>query len=276
MKIRTELAMQFLILLLLTALLSAATVDGLRLHSSVSGKGPRTVILVHGWTCDDRTWQSQVPELARDYWVITLDLPGHGKSESPRDGKLSMDLFARAIEAVRSEAKADRVVLVGHSMGTAAIVQYARLYPQHTVALVIVDGSLTSPEKARSVLLSSAKKYAESMKVREAMIERMFSPTTTEETKKLVLSMVSAAPAATAVGAMEAFVDPTIWKDDVFTQPVLGIFPEGPLPDDTTYMKTRFPNLEYVQIPSTGHFLMLEKPEEFNRLLRSFLDRQEY
>jgi pimeloyl-ACP methyl ester carboxylesterase len=76
---------------------SAATVDGIPLHSSASGKGPRTLILVHGWTCDDRTWKSQVPELSRSYRVITLDLPGHGQSGSPKDGKLSMDLFARAI-----------------------------------------------------------------------------------------------------------------------------------------------------------------------------------
>ena len=97
------------------ASLSAATVEGIQLHSSISGKGPKTVILVHGWTCDDRTWRSQIPELAKNYRVITLDLPGHGKSGAPKDGKLSMDLVARAIEAVRYEAKADRVVLVGHS-----------------------------------------------------------------------------------------------------------------------------------------------------------------
>src|SRR5580692_8702629 len=129
-------------LLLLTSL-SAATVDGIKLHSTSTGKGPRTVILVHGWTCDDTTWESQVPALSKAYRVLTIDLPGHGKSGAPKDGKLTMDLFARAVESVRSEAKADRVVLVGHSMGTPVIVQYARLYPQHTAALVFVDGLVT-------------------------------------------------------------------------------------------------------------------------------------
>jgi pimeloyl-ACP methyl ester carboxylesterase len=37
-----------------------------------------------------------------------------------------------------------------------------------------------------------------------------------------------------------------------------------------------FPTTEYTQIPSTGHFLMLEKPEEFNRLLLGFLSKQKY
>src|SRR5690348_15595249 len=52
--------------------LSAATVDGLKLHSSVAGSGPKTVILVHGWTCDDTTWTEQVPALAKQYRVVTL------------------------------------------------------------------------------------------------------------------------------------------------------------------------------------------------------------
>jgi len=37
-----------------------------------------------------------------------------------------------------------------------------------------------------------------------------------------------------------------------------------------------FPETEYTTIPDTGHFLMLEKPEEFNRLLLAFLAKQEY
>ena len=283
MKIRSSHQILFLINLLLATSASAATVDGIQLHSSKSGKGPNTVILVHGWTCDERTWKSQVPVLAKNYRVITLDLPGHGQSGSPEDGKMSMDLFARAIEAVRQEENADRVVLVGHSMGTAVIMQYARLYPEHTVALMFVDGSVTLPQdaKVKDSMLSFAKQYADSLKVREAMVQSMFSSNTTQDVRNQVLSMILSAPAATAVGMMEAFVDPVIWKEDVFTQPVLAMFSDVSLTpadreSDLEYMKTRFPHLDYVKMPGTGHFLMLEKPTEFNRLLMSFLDKLNY
>jgi pimeloyl-ACP methyl ester carboxylesterase len=134
------LGVRFLLALLIATSLSAATVDGIQLHSSSKGNGPRTVILVHGWTCDDTTWESQVPVLSKEYRVVTLDLPGHGKSGSPEDGALSMDLFARAVEAVRAETRADCIVVVGRSMGTPVIVQYAHLYPQPTAAMVFVDG----------------------------------------------------------------------------------------------------------------------------------------
>src|SRR4051794_25588246 len=98
--------MKYLVGMVLCLSLSAATVDGLKIHSSTAGKGPKTVILVHGWTCDESTWTEQVPVLAKQNRVITLDLPGHGKSDSPKDGKFSMALFARAVEAVRAESKA--------------------------------------------------------------------------------------------------------------------------------------------------------------------------
>ncbi|HKF69310.1 MAG TPA: alpha/beta fold hydrolase, partial [Vicinamibacterales bacterium] len=83
---------------------SAASVDGMTIHSTATGSGRATVVLVHGWTCDSSSWDAQVPVLSKHYRVITLDLPGHGRSGAPKDGKFSMDLFARAVEAVRAES----------------------------------------------------------------------------------------------------------------------------------------------------------------------------
>jgi sigma-B regulation protein RsbQ len=273
--------MRFLTFLLLATSsvsgLSAATVDGIKLHSSSAGKGPRTVILVHGWTCDETTWDSQVPVLSREYRVITLDLPGHGKSGSPADGKLSMDLFARAVEAVRSEARADHVVLVGHSMGTPVVVQYARLYPQHTAALVFVDGLVSISAFGQNGPSPAAQMGGPNgPKAREAMIRGMFSASTTPDMQKHILSMMMAAPESTAVGAMNATMDSAIWKGDVLTVPVLGIYADKSALGNREYMNPHFPNLEYVEIPGTGHFLMLEKPAEFNALLLAFLTKQKY
>ena len=113
----------------------AASVDGVPIHSTVRGSGPKTIVFVHGWTCDESSWREQVPFFENNYRVITLDLPGHGKSGAPGNGPLTMELFAKSIEAVRVEAKAGKIVLVGHSMGTPVIRQYARLYPANVAGL---------------------------------------------------------------------------------------------------------------------------------------------
>ncbi|HTB20369.1 MAG TPA: alpha/beta hydrolase [Bryobacteraceae bacterium] len=264
----------------LAAALSAATVDGIKIHSSSAGKGPKTVILVHGWTCDETTWNSQVPVLSKEFRVITLDLPGHGQSGAPKDGKLTMELFARAVEAVRKDSKADRVVVVGHSMGTPVVIEYARLYPEHTAALVFVDGlvNLTPPAAGSGVRVPNPAQVGgpDGLKGRETMIRGMFSASTTPDMQKHILSMMLGAPESTAVGAMQATFDPAYWKGDVFNEPVLGLYADHSRSGDRAYMKTHFPNMDYEEIAGTGHFLMLEKPEEFNRMLIAFLDKQSF
>ncbi len=203
--------------------LSAASVDGLAIHSSSTGTGSATVIFIHGWTCDSSSWSAQVPAFAKKYRVITLDLPGHGKSASPKDGKFSMDLFARAVEAVRQEAKADKVVLVGHSMGAPVIRQYARLYPQHVAALVAVDGPLDmrafpSPQAGQGPPPMTG---PEGLKAREAMIRGMFTPQTPPALQQHILKMMLGTPEATAAGAMAAVFDPTLRQTDVSKAPAL-------------------------------------------------------
>ena len=254
--------------------LSAATVDGLNINSATTGTGPATVIFIHGWTCDSSSWVSQVPAFAKKYRVMTLDLPGHGKSGSPKDGKLSMDLFARAVEAVRAEAKADRVVLVGHSMGAPVIRQYAKMYPQHVAGLVAVDGPLDvrgfPPPEFK---LPPPMVGAEGLKAREKMIRGMFIPETAPALQEHILKMMLGTSEATANGAMAAVFDPSVSKTDVIKAPALAVYAGTAKPQDPKVAREVLPNYEGTQIAGTGHFLMMEKPAEFNRVLTSFLDK---
>jgi pimeloyl-ACP methyl ester carboxylesterase len=268
--------MKFLLGFVLSLSLSAANIDGLAIHSTTTGKGPSTVILVHGWTCDETTWTEQVPALATQYRVVTLDLPGHGKSDSPKDGKFSMDLFARAIEAVRAEVNADRVVLVGHSMGTPVVLRYARLYPQHTGALVFVDGLMPTPGASPNAGMGAIMAGPGGRANRENMIHGFFSPSTTPAMQTKILDMMLGAPEATAVGAMNASFDAAGQTEDALKVPAFGIYAEPSRIATREIVLAHFPNAEFAQIPGTGHFLMLEKPEEFNRLLLAFLAKQKY
>jgi pimeloyl-ACP methyl ester carboxylesterase len=253
--------------------LSAATVDGLNVNSTSIGSGP-TLVFVHGWTCDLTSWEQQVPAFAKKYRVVTLDLPGHGKSQLPKDGKLSMNLFARAVEAVRVEAKADKIVLVGHSMGAPVIREYAHLYPSHVAGLVAVDGPLDMRGfPPANFSAPPPVTGAEGMKTRETMVRSMFVPTTSPAIQDHVLKMMLGAPEATAAGAMAAMFDPAIRWADAIKAPALEVVAgTGNVPD---VQKTRevLPGFDAMQLAGTGHFLMLEKPAEFNRELTAFLDK---
>ena len=227
---------------------AAATVDGLKIHSASTGQGKQTVIFVHGWTCDSSSWQAQVPEFARKYRVVTVDLPGHGQSDSPADGKFSMGLFARAVEAVRDEVKADKVVLVGHSMGAPVIRQYARLYPQHVAGLVAVDGPLVMTGFGGGARGDGPPRPQmtgpEGLKARENMIRGMFTPQTPLPLQQQILAMMLKAPEATAAGAMAAMFDPAIRKDDVIPMPAFAIYAGTANLPNADDMKKTLPELQ--------------------------------
>jgi sigma-B regulation protein RsbQ len=264
----------------LLAPLSAASVDGLEIHSSSSGSGKGALVFVHGWTCDSSSWAAQVPAFAKKYRVITLDLPGHGRSDSPTDGRFSMDLFARAVEAVRAEAKVEKIVLVGHSMGAPVIRQYARLYPQQVAALVAVDGPLDMRQfgggRRGQPQGPPPMTGPEGLATREKMIRSMFTPQTPEPLQKQILTMMLKAPEATAAGAMAAVFDTSIRKDDVMPMPALAVYAGTAQLPNVDEARKALPKLEASQIAGTGHFLMMEKPAEFNQLLTAFLDKIRY
>jgi pimeloyl-ACP methyl ester carboxylesterase len=258
--------------------LRAATVDGATIHSTSTGQGTKTVIFVHGWTCDETSWSEQVPVLAQKYRVITIDLPGHGQSDLPKDGKFSMDLFAKAVEAVRAEANVERVILAGHSMGGPVVYRYAQLYPEHTAALILVDSPLFKGPDIRTFVDQTLPRVVgeDGLKGREAMIRGMFSAATTPELQSRILKMMLRAPEATARGAMNTMADPIVWENHVLQVPALAIFAATYAGNSLDVTKSYIPDLQFLNVPGTGHFLMMEKPAEFNQHVIAFVDRQKF
>lgn len=253
-----------------SATAGAASVDGIEIHSTSAGAGP-TIVFVHGWTCDTSSWREQLPAFSDRYRVIALDLPGHGLSGSPAPDEFSMDLFAGAIEAVRAEAGAERIVLVGHSMGAPVIRQYALMWPEHVAGLVAVDGALDL--RGFGQRGNGGQPPQLTPETRENMIRGMFVPQTPEPLREHILAMMLGTPAATAQGAMSAMFDPSLRAARVITAPAVAIVAGTADVPDVAAAADVLPNFDAMQIAGTGHFLMMEKPEAFNRALEDFLTR---
>ncbi|KUL42385.1 alpha/beta fold hydrolase [Actinoplanes awajinensis] len=106
--------------------------DGVRLHAEITGPAdaPVTVVLLHGWCLDRRTWRHQVDALSgmgrRTPRVIAYDTRGHGRSSATgRHGATLDQLGDDLAEVLRRLAPTGPVVLVGHSMGGMTIMEYA-------------------------------------------------------------------------------------------------------------------------------------------------------
>ena len=77
------------------------------------------------------------------------------------------------------------------------------------------------------------------------------------------------------VSAMKAMTDPEVWKDDPIKVPLQVIVARGPYstPESEKYVRKLAPHLDYRKMDGVGHFLMMEKPKEFNALLLAFLKK---
>ena len=61
-----------------------------------------------------------------------------------------------------------------------------------------------------------------------------------------------------------------------FAVPALGIYADHSSANDPNYFTKIFPNGSTVEVPGTGHFVMMEKPGEFNKLLADFLPKAKF
>lgn len=251
------------------------TLDGARIHYVNYGKGSEALVLVHGWTMNVDNWRDQIPAFTKRNRVIAIDLPGHGQSDKPQTA-YSMDYFARAIDAVLQDAKVKRAVLVGHSMGTPVARQFYRKYPEKTLAIVIVDGVLRPlADKAvmdRMIEGFRGPNYRQSI---DQMFAAMSGPGLTAEAKTRINTSSVNTPQHVIVGAMEGMADPAIWADDKINVPVLAIMARNPFfpPNLEELSRAIAPNIDFRTWEGVGHFLMMEKPKEFNDAVLAFLDK---
>jgi pimeloyl-ACP methyl ester carboxylesterase len=252
-----------------------ATFEGSRVHYVNYGKGEEALIFIHGWTCNISNWRNQLAEFAKRNRVIAIDLPGHGKSDKP-EVAYSMDLFARAVHAVMSDAKVNKAVLVGHSMGTPVARQFYRKYPDKTLAIVIADGALRPfGDKAMMDRMIESLRSPNYKEANSGMMAAMMGTSISAETKEQITSSCLSAPQHVTVSAMEGMADPTIWGDDKINIPVLAVMAKNPFfpPDIEQSYKSLVPNLDFQMWEGVGHWVMMEKPKEFNQALLAFLDK---
>jgi pimeloyl-ACP methyl ester carboxylesterase len=104
----------------------------------------------------------------------------------------------------------------------------------------------------------------------------MFVEKTPAELRREIKSVMLSTPQHVAVSALDAIGDPVLWHEDAFGLPTLAIYAKVSdlPPDNEDYLRQLFPNLEYEEWEGCGHFLFMEQPERFNKVLSEFLAKQ--
>jgi pimeloyl-ACP methyl ester carboxylesterase len=253
-------------------------VDHLKVHYTNYGKGDTALFFVHGWSCDETVWAEQAPALAEKIRVITIDLPGHGQSEKPQTIEYNKDLYVRAIDSVMSDANVKSVILVGHSNGTPFVRHYYRKFPGKVKALAVVEGPLRPffdrDTMEKFVVPLRGDNYPEAA---GRVIAGMTKPIKDAALRDKIKALMLKTPQHVVVSEFEATADEDLWKEDKIDVPVLMILAKQPVwsPEYEQWVRKLIPKLDYQMWENVSHFLMMEKPREFNAALLKFLEQNQ-
>jgi pimeloyl-ACP methyl ester carboxylesterase len=253
------------------------------------GRSLPPILFIHGLGGLWQNWLLNIPAFMDEHRVIAPDLPGFGRSEMP-SGRISIQGYARVVDALCDALGVDCPVVVGNSMGGFIGAELALAFPTRVSRLVLVSAAGLSVEHlkrqpilaaGRLVAVAAARSGVKSLPVvarprlRRAALqlvvrypERLSVPLATE--------LVAGAGTDGFVGGLDAVLGYK-FRDRLpeIEVPVLIVWGRNdiliPVADAHEYERLIGANAHAVIFDDTGHLSMLERPSRFNRLLADFI-----
>jgi pimeloyl-ACP methyl ester carboxylesterase len=248
--------------------------DGVNIAYTDTGKNDTTLLFVHGWCINKSYWTNQAAYFGKRYRAVAIDLPGFGQSGKNRNQWNTL-AFSRDVDSVIRQLKLKKVILVGHSMSGDVVLQAAVDNPKQVIGLVVVD-IFKNVGKDEVQTEQAKKEYAaaiDSLKHHFKKIafdyfnQALFYSTTTAAVKKRVLNDVAHVDTAIAAACMEPNDDFNEVPKLKAAKTKLYLINSDVEPTDTTHLATNKIPYKLLYIHATGHFPMIEKPQQFNILL---------
>lgn len=250
--------------------------DGLEISYTVQGNGSPALVFIHGWSCDKTYWKNQVPEFSKNYKVITIDCGGHGKSGLNRD-RFTIESFGNDVVAVVNELKLEKVILIGHSMGGLVIMDAATKLPGKVEALVGVD---TYEQLVDTVFAPAMMKqfiepfYSDFVNSTRAFVKSMFPPDADSVLVETIAADMSSAPKDVAMQAFESTFEYNSRVGSIIQPLQLPVYAINAnlWPTNVEGNRKYAKSFDVKFMDGYGHFIMLENPEMFNRLLTETIE----
>ena len=228
------------------------------------------LVLIHGAGGDHLSWPPEVRRLPNQR-VITLDLPGHGKTDGP--GCQSIDDYARGVVKFLDVSGFSRAVFVGHSMGGAIVLTLALDHPNRVAGIGLVStgaclplpSSIIENAASQSTLLLALKSLQElslGSQTSPALSEINFKRLT-EIRQPLLLGDLVACDRFDMTGRLCAIRSPALvvcGTEDKLT----------PL-RFSEFLSSQIPGAALQTVEGAGHMLPFEQPGRLAKLISVFL-----
>lgn len=232
------------------------------------------VLFLHSLAGNGGQWALQLDHLRRHRRAAALDLRGHGESDPAEDGDYSVAGMAEDVAAAADQLGLRRFILAGHSLGSSVAIEYAGRHPERVAGLLLVD-----PNGDASRLPEAETR---------PFVERFHSDPLGELESYFRQLVVGGDPDAcrwvledlrlTHEGAIVPAIEGSMRYQPL---PALARYPGPKLSVISEMNRLPFslhnllPDLPTRLMPGTGHWVMMDRPEVFNRLLDEFVEEVE-
>ncbi len=229
------------------------------------------IILTHGYSATSEMWRPNLEALGAQRRIITWDIRGHGRSDSPEDQSLySSELSVADMEAILDATGTKKAVVGGLSLGGYLSLAFHLQHPDRVAALMLFDtGPGFKRDEPREAWNRTAEATAAAYEARglEALPNR---PEVGRSTHRGASGLAKAARGILV--QYDARVIESLPRIAVPVLVVVGAL-DTPFLAASDYMASKVPGAIKAVIPEAGHASNIDQPEAFNRIVLDFLDR---
>ncbi|MHB8463383.1 MAG: alpha/beta fold hydrolase [Acidimicrobiales bacterium] len=242
--------------------------DGVTIWYETAGAG-LPVLLSHGYSATSEMWRGQLDALTANHQVITWDMRGHGRSDSPDDpAAYSEAATVEDMAAILDACGVERAVIGGLSLGGYMSLAFSARYPARAMALMLFDtGPGYRNDEARAEWNKLADRFATAFDTRglDAL---------GESAEVRVATHRSAQGLALAARGMLRQADARVLE----SLPTIGVptlvlvgANDAPFIGATDYMASKIPGAVKVVLADAGHAANIDQPDAFNQAVVAFL-----
>ena len=249
------------------------------LHYTLSGNGSQTLVFVHGWCINGSYWNHQTEAFQNKYKVLTLDLAGHGKSKVERKDWTIASYANDVVDLIR-QLNLDSVILIGHSMsGNINLLVYDKI-PEKVIGFIGIDNLHELGKEPNDTAKAESEAFIKMLETNyistaNLFANFLFSTTTDSTVRASVMNDILTADTVRSAATLRSLYAESL-KEGVYSKklkiPMVLINSDRYPVDDKLLTKNTGSGYKAFFVKGTGHYPMIEAPQEFNARLMEALD----
>ena len=250
--------------------------DGSKIYYEECGTGPEAVVQIHDGIAHSAVWDGVWLAFCKQFHTIRYDRRGYGRSPAATQPYFETD----DLQALLHHLQIKRAMLVGSSHGGAITINFTLEHPALVEQLVLVGAVVDGYEFSDHFLMRTMKNEAPMQKsdvpglITNWVNDKYVIAADHAEAKKKLNEILTASPQDLTHGDMARPTRPAVARLGEIRVPTLILVGDQDIPDVHAHagvIENGIPNSRRVVVEDAGHLMYLEKPDEFSRLVITFL-----